>query len=193
MTPSQNKTSFYNCQYGRVELLTDNNYVDWSSSLRTFLTADGTWKIVQGTTTIPVQEQQLTAAKQKEFNESLEEFEMKQARAAAMILSAVTPVYKRFIANLTDPKQMWSTLKEKLDSMQSKVGPSAIRRRFQQEKYKEGPIAIYLSRLQEYQDRLANTSYSLTDFDLISHVTFPGNLPDKFERFLDSIDMYPGD
>ena len=50
---SANSPQHYQCKYGRVELLNDENYPDWSNSLTFFLKADGTWKIVQGIDTEP--------------------------------------------------------------------------------------------------------------------------------------------
>ena len=45
---------FYQCKYGRVQLLTTENHVDWSSTLRNFLEADDTWEIVQGIEKAPM-------------------------------------------------------------------------------------------------------------------------------------------
>ena len=50
---SANSPQYYQCRYGRVELLNDENYPDWSNTLIFFLTADGTWKVVQVTNTAP--------------------------------------------------------------------------------------------------------------------------------------------
>jgi len=48
MAISANSPQYYQCKYGRVELLNDENYPDWSNTLVFFLTADNTWKVVQG-------------------------------------------------------------------------------------------------------------------------------------------------
>jgi hypothetical protein len=34
-----------------VELLSDDNYIDWSATIESFLTADETWEIIQGVVT----------------------------------------------------------------------------------------------------------------------------------------------
>jgi len=39
---------YYKCSYGRIQLLSTDNYADWSTSIANFLKADRTWRIVQG-------------------------------------------------------------------------------------------------------------------------------------------------
>jgi hypothetical protein len=180
---------FYKCQYGKVELLTDDNYLDWSATLTQFLIADDTWDIAQGLEVAPVLPANPTAPQQRTHNETLKNFRIRSAKACSMILSSISPSYKRFIFGKTDPKDMWDTLKNRLDSIRSNIGPSSIRSQFQQEKYESGPIAIFLAKIQEYQDRLANTDYRISDLDLKSHILFPGTLPPKYERLIDSIEM----
>ena len=50
MDPPTNTTpsspQFYKCQYSRVEVLTDDNYFDWSATLTHFLITDDTWDII---------------------------------------------------------------------------------------------------------------------------------------------------
>ena len=51
---SVSSPNFYQCKYGRVQLLTAENYTDWSTTLTNFLKADRTWKIIQEIEKVPV-------------------------------------------------------------------------------------------------------------------------------------------
>ena len=129
--------TFYKCQYGCVELLTDHNYLMWSSVLPTLLKADGTWNIVQGTEKEPVEPrpqpprgrariEPLDNEAQAQYAKDLASYESKAAKACAMIFSSVSPTFQQFIYALTDPELMWTTLKTQLDSMSSSASPFII-------------------------------------------------------------------
>jgi hypothetical protein len=182
---SPNMSKHYKCQYGRVELLRADNYPLWSSTLTYFLKADRTWKIVQGIERAPTppasagpsnrnrsrprrqnqnpsyrsSEAQDNDESVDDYDEQLEKFESKSAKACSMISSAVEDSYKQFIYAKSDPKDMWDTLKSQLDSTNSDVGPFVLQSQFRQEKHENGPIAVFLAKLQEYQTRLVATDY----------------------------------
>ena len=133
---------FYQCKYGRVRLLAVDNYPDWSTTLTNFLKADRTWKIVLGiekppTPPVPVpqsgpssrarrqepqDEAEITAA-QEAYEEKQEEYESRSAKACSMILSSVSPSFQQFIYAMTNPKQMWATLKTQLDFINANARP----------------------------------------------------------------------
>ncbi len=145
-TDSQSSSQSYQCKYGRVRLLAVDNYPDWSTSLTNFLKADRTWKIVQGIElppTLPAlapqagpsrsrgrpetqDEVELTAAR-KLYDEKQEDYESRSAKACSMILSSVSPLFQQFIYSMTDPTQMWTTLKTQLDTMNANAGPYILR------------------------------------------------------------------
>ena len=107
-----------------MRLLAVDNYPDWSTSLINFLKADHTWKIVQGTEEPPTPPapalqsgpshelpQDETVAAQEMYKEKQEDYESRAAKACSMILSSVSLSFQQFIYAMTDPKQMWMTLK----------------------------------------------------------------------------------
>ena len=148
-TDSQSSSQTYQCKYGRVRLLTADNYPDWSTSLTNFLKADRTWKIVQGIELPPTlpdpapqsgpsrgrgrpelqDEAELTAAREL-YNEKQEDYESRFAKACFIILSSVSPSFQQFIYAMTDPTQMWTTLKTQLDLINANAGPYILQAQF---------------------------------------------------------------
>ena len=69
---SANSLQYYQCKYGRVELLNDENYPDWSNTLTFFLTADNTWNVVQGIDIAPpTLPDNASATRRTTYNEAL--------------------------------------------------------------------------------------------------------------------------
>jgi hypothetical protein len=121
---SANSPHHYQCKYGRVELLNDENYSDWSTTLIFWFTADNTWSIVCGTEVAPpALPDNASAARRAAYNETLQEFQVRSTKACSMIISSLTVSYKRYVFGKTNPKVMWDTLKAQLDSLTSNSGP----------------------------------------------------------------------
>ena len=199
---------FYQCKYGRVRLLSVDNYPDWSTSLTNFLKADRTWKIVRGIESAPTapaqqtgssrtrgrpepqDEAELTAARDS-YEEKLEDYESRSAKACSMILSSVSSSFQQFIYAMTDPTQMWTTLKTQLDSMNANAGPYILRAQFFQEKHSTGPISAFFAKLMQYQTRLSSTDFKIQDIDLISHILSYGTLPPRFDSTIEVLRLQP--
>ena len=149
---SANSPQYYQCKYGRVELLNDENYPDWSTILIFFFTADNTWNIVRGTEVAPpALPDNASAAHYVAYNEALREFQARSARACAMILSSLSITYKRYVFGKTNPKDMWDTLTGQLDSLTSNSGPFIRRDQFLNEKHTgKGPISAFFAKLLQY-------------------------------------------
>src|SRR3981081_2072665 len=93
---------------------------------------------------------------------------------------------------MTDPSQMWTTLKTQLDSMSSNAGPFIVQSQLFKEKYSgTGPISSFFAKLVQYQTRLATTNFKILDIDLISHVLSPNTLPSKFDSTLEVLHLQP--
>jgi hypothetical protein len=207
ITDSTLSPQFYQCKYGRVRLLAVDNYPDWSTTLTNFLKADRTWKIVQGIETPPMppspgpqarsrgrpgsQDEAVIAAAQESFNEKQDDYESRAAKACSMILSSVSPSFQQFIYAMTDPKQMWTTLKTQLDSMNANAGPYILRAQFFREKHSTGPISAFFAKLMKYQTRLSSTDFKIQNIDLISHVLSYGTLPQQFESTVEVLRQQP--
>lgn len=203
-TPSP---QFYQCKYGRVRLLAVENYPDWSTSLTNFLKADRTWKIVQGIETPPTPpapqagpsrargrsetQDEAFAAAHESYNEKQEDYESRSAKACSMILSSVSSSFQQFIYAMTDPRQMWTTLKTQLDSMNANAGPYILRAQFFREKYTTGPISAFFAKLMQYQTRLSSTDFKIQDIDLISHILSYGTLPPRFDSTAEVLRLQP--
>jgi hypothetical protein len=139
---------FYQCKYGRVRLLAVDSYPDWSTTLTNFLKADRTWKIVLGVETPPTslapqcgpssrvrsrQEPQSEAEivfARATYEKKQEDYESRAAKACSMILSSISPSFQQFIYAMTGPKQMWTTLKPQLDSMNANARPYILQAQF---------------------------------------------------------------
>jgi hypothetical protein len=186
---SVNSPQFYQCKYGRVELLNDENYSDWSNTLTFFLTADGTWKIVQGIETAPrALPANASPARRIAYNGEVQDFEVRSAKACSMITSSLSPSYKRYVFGKTNPKDMWDTLKQQLDSFTSNSGPFIRRDQFLNEKHSgKGPISAFFAKLQQYQTQLANTKLPITDFELMSHVLKGDTLDSRFKLIVKTL------
>jgi gag-polypeptide of LTR copia-type len=186
---SANSPQYYQCKYGRVELLNDENYPDWSNTLVFFLTADGTWKVVQGIDTAPpALPDNANAARRTAYNAELQDFQVRSAKACSMIISSLSISYKRYVFGKTNPKDMWDTLKEQLDSLTSNSGPFIRRDQFLNEKHTgKGPISAFFAKLQQYQTQLANTKLPITDFELMSHVLKGDTLDSRFKSIVKTL------
>ena len=202
---STSSPQFYQCKYGRVRLLAVDNYPDWSTSLINFLKADRTWKIIQGTEEPPTPPapalqsgpshelpQDETVAAQEMYKEKQEDYESRAAKACSMILSSVSLSFQQFIYAMTDPKQMWTTLKTQLDSINANAGPYILRAQFYKEKHTgTGPISAFFAKLMQYQTRLASTDFKIQDIDLISYILSYSTLPTKFESTVEVLRLQP--
>jgi ribosomal protein L12E/L44/L45/RPP1/RPP2 len=186
---SANSLQHYQCKYGRVELLNDENYPDWSSTLTFFLTADGTWKVVQGIDIAPpALPPNANAARRTAYNAELQDFQVRSAKACSMIISSLSVSYKRYVFGKTNPKDMWDTLKQQLDSLTSNSGPFIRRDQFLNEKHTgKGPLSAFFAKLQQYQTQLVNTKLPITDFELMSHVLKGDTLDSKYKSIVKTL------
>jgi hypothetical protein len=186
---SANSPQYYQCKYGRVELLNDENYPDWSNTLIFFLTADSTWKVVQGIDLAPpALPANANAARRTAYNAELQEFQVRLAKACSMIISSLSISYKRYVFGKTNPKDMWDTLKDQLDSLTSNSGPFIRRDQFLNERHTgKGPISAFFAKLQQYQTQLANTKLPITDFELMSHVLKGDTLDSRFKSIVKTL------
>ena len=99
-----------------------------------------------------------------------------------MILSSVSSPFQQFIYAMTDPKQMWTTLKTQLDFINANAGPYILQAQFYKEKHTgTRPISAFFAKLMQYQTRLASMDFKIQDIDLISHILLYSTLPTKFE------------
>jgi len=146
---SANSPRYYQCKYGWVELLNDENYLDWSTTLIFWFTADNTWNIVRGAEVAPpALPDNASVARRAIYNETLQELLVRSAKACSMITSSLSVSYKRYVFGKTNPKDMWDTLKAQLDSLTTNSGPFIRRDQFLNEKHTgKGPILAFFAKL----------------------------------------------
>ena len=188
---SANSLQFYQCKYSQVELLNDENYPDWSDTLTFFLTADSTQKIVQGIDTAPLELlANASATCCAAYNKALQEFEVRSAKACAMILLSLSVTYKRYVFGKTNLKDMQDTLKGQLDSLKSNSRPFIRQDQFLNEKHTgKGPISAFFAKLQQYQTQLANTRLPITDFELMLYVLKGDTLDSRFKSIVKTLQL----
>ena len=110
-----------------------------------------------------------------------------------MITSSSTVTYKRYVFGKTNPKDMWDTLKQQLDSLTSNSGPFIRRDQFLNEKHtRKGPISAFFAKLLQYQTQLANTKLPITDFELMSHVLKGDTLDSRFKSIVKTLRLQLG-
>jgi hypothetical protein len=98
-----------------------------------------------------------------------------------MILSSVSLLFQQFIYAMTNPKQMWTTLKTQLDSIDANARPYILQAQFFREKHTTGPVSAFFAKLIQYQTQLVSTDFKLQDINLISYVLSYSTLPQKFK------------
>ena len=98
-----------------------------------------------------------------------------------MLISLVSSSYKSFLFGKDNPKDMWDTLRNRLNSLTSNSGPFIRRDQFLNEKHTgKSPISTFFGKLQQYQAQLVNTRLPISDFELMSHVLKGDTLDSRF-------------
>ena len=105
-----------------------------------------------------------------------------------MIISSLSLSYKRYVFGKTNPKDMWDTLKQQLDSLTSNSGPFIHQDQFLNEKHtRKGPISAFFAKLLQYQTQLTNTKLPITNFKLMSHVLKGDTLDSRYRLIVKTL------
>ena len=97
------------------------------------------------------------------------DYRKRSNKAMALLHASVSSPIQSYIAGLTNPTDMWTTLQQRMDIVQNESGSNLKREMFYQETYKPtDTIDLYISRVLSYQERLANTRLQLTDDDIMT-------------------------
>jgi hypothetical protein len=105
-----------------------------------------------------------------------------------MLISSVSSSYKSFLFGKDNPKDMWDTLRNRLNSLTSNSGPFIRRDQFLNEKHtSKSPISTFFGKLQQYQAQLANTRLPISDFELMSHVLKGDTLDSQFRSIVKTL------
>ena len=83
-------------------------------------------------------------------------------------------------------------LKSQLNFMNANTDPFILQSQFFKEKFTGNDlISAFFAKLQQYQSRLATTTFPIPDIELMSHVLSYGVLPDKFEPTVKILRLQP--
>jgi hypothetical protein len=115
----------YTSKYGSLKKLNELNYVKWQSDLKIVLRSMRAYKIVTG------EEVEPPAANNNAARLALESFQTRQALAATAIQFSCGDSVQHHIEGMEDdPKEMWDTLKARLNTTATHVGRTTIHNSF---------------------------------------------------------------
>ena len=114
----------YCSTYGETLKLTSINYSIWSSDIAAFLRAKDVLEIVRGNEPPPPVANNLAGIKRTD------KYRARAGKAFAIIGSSCSQQIKTDIKGMEDPTEIWTILKEKLDSASSRAGQLALVRTF---------------------------------------------------------------
>jgi len=155
-------SSYYRSKYaGEIPLLTDTNYNVWRNAITIHLQAIRAYGHVLGTTTPP------TLGLSEPDQQSLEAFDsyyQLEAKAKGVILGSTSPAFRLYLTGMTTAKEMWTTLKDRLDKAASINGRLALRRQFLSASPVPGqPLGEFISRLHDIRLQLAGSEQRVDD------------------------------
>jgi len=155
-------SSYYRSKYaGQIPLLTDTNYNVWRNAITIHLQAIRAYGHVLGTTTPP------TSGLSEPDPQSLEAFDsyyQLEAKAKGVILGSTSPAFRLYLTGMTTAKEMWTTLKDRLDKAASFNGRLALRRQFLFASPVPGqPLRAFISRLHDIRLQLASSEQRVDD------------------------------
>ena len=166
---------------GSYERLNATNYPTWSNSTRRLLHALRAWSIVQGEEVAPIFPSTgggITATSSAKRN--LEDFRQRQEDAALVIYNSCGAALRSYIDKINDPKVMWNTLDQQLNTTNSAVGRQAIFRQFMELKPDSNEdIGDWFTRLLKLKNQVDGTPEAITPVMFKTHVFT--SLPDAFE------------
>jgi len=166
----------YRCKYGEIDKLSDTNFAQWVRNIRAFLRGENCLQIVLK------EEAEPSADEYTKWKD----YESRKGAAYALIFASCTPEIQEYISGLDEPADMWTKLREKLDTSASRAGRTMLARQFSQSKPDPSqPIQKYLAKLLQFRRRLAGTDQAISDEAFSSHVI--STLPTSFNSFVDII------
>lgn len=169
--PSQ---MMYRSKYGEFPKLNHLNYSQWRKHMEVILRAEDAFELTIGNENPPPDNQRIQQA----------EYRRRKGKAIALIFESCTTSAQQYLHGLTDPREMWTLLGEKLNSVASRAGRMSTLRQFSRARPVPGkPIAEYISTLLYFRDQLSGTEEPITESAFISHLLM--TLPASFDTFSD--------
>ena len=170
MATTNNPTSayqatHYSSKHGSCEKLNALNYRVWKEDMEIILNSMNVMEIVSGDEPIPPAGNTLIA------RNLLTDYKQRSASAVSAIRFSCTDAIRLYINGLKEPKTMWDTLKDRLDTTATYIGREAIRQNFQTARPEPNEtIMQYLVRLQTFRYQLSNSPQAISDEMFKTHV-----------------------
>jgi gag-polypeptide of LTR copia-type len=175
-----NASNTYRGKYGEAPKLTTMNYHTWRTTVTYILRAAQAWRIVTGEEQPPeAPAANANATARDRYEEKCDRYNSHYDTAAAIIYQSCTPMIQAYIAGNSDPRSMWQTLKDRVDTASNANGPVMLREQLHKEKFNgEGSVSTFIAKVLTYQDQLVHTPQALTDSEVVSHLIT--NLPSSW-------------
>ena len=148
-------TEYYESKVcGKIEKLSQLNYIRWVTRMRHHFTATQNLSIVLGEKPCPPSDQ-----------EEYESWVVKDGRAMGTLLGACSQEMAIHIESSTSSADMWKTLASIANSADTETGRDLLFREFINIKAVPGePLSNFFGRLQEIVELLAGTDHQITPF-----------------------------
>jgi hypothetical protein len=185
----------------RVPMLTSTNYPAWERAMTMRLKAERCLSVVDGRLRapdpIPDADPAANAAGQRahetrlaEYSKKLDDFESAEGSAASAINSTLSPEVETLLKDTMDPVEMWSILKEKLNTATSRTLQRSVVHTFNATSHDgKETIQNYLRRLRDLQRQVTGTEEEITDGQILSKVLH--SLPEVYRPKIAAIEDRP--
>jgi len=164
-TNDQTTSPFYTSKYGSIKKLTDTNYAVWKGDVTVILEAMNALDIVIG------EEEEPPAGNTVAARTAIADYRKRRALATSAIRFSCTEIVAIYINGLSNPREMWETLNQRLDTTTSYIGRTTIVTKFQNARpVAKESIGVYIARLQTYRLQLQGSTEEISDQALLTHV-----------------------
>jgi len=171
----------YRCKYGETGKLNHLNYSQWCRDIQFLLQAERALPIVLGEEVRP-----------EGRNANASDFDQRSGIGAAMIHASCEDSVKAYLYGMRDPRVMWLELKDKLDTVNSRAGRTALLRRFNQLRPTPNQsISTYITELLSCSKELAGSEQEIPKETFVSHLLT--TLPKEFDSIIDIITHRPAE
>ena len=131
-------SSYYRSKFaGEIPLLMESNYHVWKNAVTIHLEAIRAYNHITGHAILPSNAanlskagEQSTAVHTGEVQEARDSYYQVEAKAKGVILGSTSPAFQLYLTGMTTAKEMWDTLRERLDKASSINGRLALRCQF---------------------------------------------------------------
>ncbi|MBC8081490.1 MAG: hypothetical protein H7X86_14180 [Gorillibacterium sp.] len=130
---SQQKAYFNDRHGNRIELLTKDNWLQWSESIRHLLEGKLSWGYITGDEVRPESLPDASSTGDKLLRSTQQlEWDQQKAAAGSYIWQAISPQCRKVCRNLsvTNPRDLWNKLKETYDPTTNDQGRSELFQKF---------------------------------------------------------------